>query len=123
MEHWTDILARGEFREVQPNPRSAACIALERCGALAEELARRCRVWCVQEGLAPHASLEVAAGLALAIAAEGVRRPEQLREELLLRTARLDTPEGLLGLEPAALQLLAYLASGPLTGCYSLEDS
>lgn len=121
MEHWSEIFARGEFREVQPNARTAASIALERCGALADELARRCRVWCTQEGVAPHASLEVAAGLALAIAAEGVRRPEVLRHELLLRAARLDTPEGLLGLEPAAFQLLAYLESGPLTGRFELE--
>lgn len=122
MQDWVDHLESDGFREIQPNPRSAAAMALERCTALAEELADRCRTWCKEERLAPHASLEVAAGLALAIAVEGVTDPEVLRHELLLRARRCDTPEGMLGLEAACLQLFAFLQSGPITGRMEVEE-
>jgi hypothetical protein len=116
MSYWWENFAAGQWRDVTPPPSDTAAFTRARCEAMAVELAGRARDWCLEEGFAPNVSLEIASALALAIVAEGVRDREVFQRQLMIRAADCDTPEGLLGVVPAAAQLLRYLQSGPLTG-------
>ena len=110
MDEWAHDALQGNMREVPLAPARLAVLATARCEEVIAELTERMRGWCRGRGMVPHSSLDVAASIALALAANGVPLGPRFFEEMTQRAEALDTPGGLSGLVDAARQAIQYLS-------------
>ena len=109
MSEWAHDAMQGKFNEIFVSAKGFSGLATSRCNEVVADLTGRIHSWCHARTLAPHASLDIVASIALAMAASGTAAGPGFGHELLERARNMDGADGAMGLVEAAGQVAAYL--------------